>query len=51
MFDDPNWSRIGRIEFTEDAICEGCDKRIHFWIPRDIPLLDQMEAHQAPARH
>jgi hypothetical protein len=43
MFDDPNWSRIGRIEFTEDAICEGCDKRIHFWIPRDIPALDEIE--------
>jgi hypothetical protein len=44
MFDDPNWARIGRIEFTEDAICEGCDKRIHFWIPRDIPRLDQIES-------
>jgi hypothetical protein len=44
MFDDPNWTRIGRIEFTEDGICEGCDKRIHFWIPRDIPALDRMEA-------
>jgi hypothetical protein len=44
MFDDPNWSRIGRIEFTEEAICEGCDKRIHFWIPRDIPRLDQIES-------
>jgi hypothetical protein len=42
-----DWSRIGRIEFTEDAICEGCDKRIHFWIPRDIPQLDQMEAGQS----
>ena len=46
MFDDLNWSKIGRIEFTEDGICEGCDKRIHFWIPRDIPLLDQMESNQ-----
>jgi hypothetical protein len=51
MFDDPNWSKIGRIEFTEDGICEGCDKRIHFWIPRDIPLLDQMEsAHDGSHR-
>ena len=46
MFDDLNWSKIGRIEFTEDGICEGCDKRIHFWIPCDIPLLDQMESNQ-----
>jgi hypothetical protein len=44
MFDDPTWSRIGGIEFTEEAICEGCDKRIHFWIPRDIPRLDQIES-------
>jgi hypothetical protein len=51
MFDDPSWSRIGRIEFTEDGICEGCDKRIHFWIPRDIPLLDQMESEQDAASH
>ena len=44
MFDDPNWSRIGRIEFTEEGLCEGCDKRIHFWIPRDIPQLAEVEA-------
>jgi hypothetical protein len=44
MFEDPNWSRIGRIEFSEDAICEGCDKRIHFWIPRDIPRLNHIES-------
>lgn len=44
MFDDPDWSRIGQIDFTDDAICEGCDKRIHFWIPRDIPRLNELEA-------
>ena len=44
MFDDPSWSRIGRIEFTEEGLCEGCDKRIHFWIPRDIPQLAEVEA-------
>jgi hypothetical protein len=46
MFDDADWSRIGQIDFTEDAICEGCDKRIHFWIPRDIPRLDELEAQR-----
>ena len=44
MFDDPDYTRIGRIEFTEDAVCEGCDKRIHFWIPRDIAQLRQLES-------
>jgi hypothetical protein len=44
MFNETDWSRIGQIDFTEDAICEGCDKRIHFWIPRDIPRLDELEA-------
>jgi hypothetical protein len=36
-FDEPNWSRIGEMVFTEDAVSEGGDKRLHFWIPRDIP--------------
>lgn len=36
-FDDKDWMRLGVMEFTEDAISEGGDKRIHFWIPRDIP--------------
>lgn len=46
MFDDANWSKIGRIEFTDDGICASCNKRIHFWIPRDIPALDRIESQQ-----
>ncbi|HYH69425.1 MAG TPA: hypothetical protein VD866_32320, partial [Urbifossiella sp.] len=36
-FADPDWSRIGTITLTEDAVTEGGDKRIHFWIPADVP--------------
>jgi hypothetical protein len=36
-FDQPGWTRLGVMELTEDAVSEGGDKRIHFWIPRDIP--------------
>jgi hypothetical protein len=36
-WDDAEWSRIGSIEFDDYAIAEGGDKRIHFWIPRDVP--------------
>lgn len=36
-FDEQDWQRLGVIEFTEDTISEGSDKRIHFWIPKDIP--------------
>ena len=36
-FDDVAWKRLGSLIFTEDAISEGGDKRLHFWIPRDIP--------------
>ncbi len=36
-FDESEWKRIGTIELTEDAISEGGDKQLHFWIPRDIP--------------
>jgi hypothetical protein len=36
-FDEENWTRLGVLEFTEDVISEGSDKRLHFWIPRDIP--------------
>lgn len=35
-FDEEQWTRLGVLEFTEDAISEGGDKRLHFWIPRDI---------------
>lgn len=36
-FEENTWTKLGVIEFNKDGICEGCDKRIHFWIPRDIP--------------
>ena len=36
-FYDPAWTRIGSIELTDDAVAEGGDKRLHFWIPRDVP--------------
>ncbi len=36
-FADTTWRRIGTIEFTEDVISEGGDKRLHFWIPQDVP--------------
>jgi hypothetical protein len=36
-FGDRDWRRIGSIEFDDYAIAEGGDKRIHFWIPRDVP--------------
>src|SRR5262249_2397405 len=35
------WTRLGSMTFTEDAIAEGGDKRLNFWIPRDIPNLQQ----------
>jgi hypothetical protein len=36
-FTDENWIPLGTIEFTEDVISEGGDKRLHFWIPQDLP--------------
>ncbi|MEM7534105.1 MAG: hypothetical protein AAF639_18125 [Chloroflexota bacterium] len=36
--DQKAWRRIGQLEFTDYAISEGSDKRIHFWIPSDKPL-------------
>jgi hypothetical protein len=36
-FEDTDWKRIGTCEFDEYAISEGGDKRLHFWIPRDVP--------------
>jgi len=36
-FDEPAWTRLGSLIFTEDVVSEGSDKRLHFWIPRDIP--------------
>ena len=36
-FEEENWTRLGVLEFKEDVISEGSDKRLHFWIPRDVP--------------
>jgi hypothetical protein len=36
-FSETKWTRLGTIEFTEDVISEGGDKRLHFWIPQDLP--------------
>lgn len=38
-FGEPAWTRIGEMELTDYAIAEGGDRRLHFWIPRDIPSL------------
>ncbi len=36
-FAESGSTRLGTIEFSEYAINEGGDKRIQFWIPRDVP--------------
>lgn len=36
-FADERWTRLGFIELTEDVISEGGDKRLHFWVPADVP--------------
>jgi len=36
-FDETEWTRLGSLILTEDTISVGSDKRLHFWIPRDIP--------------
>jgi hypothetical protein len=36
-FDEAAWTQLGVLEFTEDAVSEGGDKRLHFWIPLDQP--------------
>jgi hypothetical protein len=36
-FEDADWKRIGTMVFDDYAIAEGGDKRLHFWIPRDVP--------------
>ena len=41
MFDEPDYQRIGSLTFTEDAVSEGSDKQLHFWIPRDLPNVPQ----------
>ena len=34
---DERWTRLGTVTFTEDVVSEGGDKRLHFWIPADLP--------------
>lgn len=36
-FEETDWTTLGELEFTEDAVSEGGDTRLHFWIPRDVP--------------
>jgi hypothetical protein len=36
-FADQRWTPLGTITFTEDVVSEGGDKRLHFWIPSDVP--------------
>jgi hypothetical protein len=36
-FSEENWTCLGAITFTDDVVSEGGDKRLHFWIPRDVP--------------
>jgi len=36
-FDESAWTRIGEMELTDYSISEGGDRRLHFWIPRDVP--------------
>jgi len=48
-FEETDWTTLGELEFTEDAVSEGGDTRLHFWIPRDIPSLPhrfQPESHR-----
>jgi hypothetical protein len=35
-FEEPGWTTIGEMEFTEDSVSIGGDTRLHFWIPRDV---------------
>jgi hypothetical protein len=36
-FAEEGWTQLGTMTFTEDVVSEGGDKRLHFWIPRDVP--------------
>ncbi len=36
-FADERWTPLGTITFTEGVVSEGGDKRLHFWIPADLP--------------
>jgi hypothetical protein len=50
-FDEREWSRLGAIVLTEDVVSEGSDKRLHFWIPRDIPNLPKTPSASLPAQY
>jgi len=38
-FAETVWTRLGSMTFSDDTVSEGSDKRLHFWIPRDLPNL------------
>ncbi|MFP3939394.1 MAG: hypothetical protein ACLF0P_03725 [Thermoanaerobaculia bacterium] len=48
-FDEEAWTRLGVLELTEYAISEGSDKRLHFWIPRDLPNPPKPEGFRSAA--
>jgi len=49
-FADTAWQRLGSLTLSEDTVSEGSDKRLHFWIPRDIPNLPQTGVKPAPGK-
>lgn len=36
-FGESAWNPLGTITFDDDVTSESGDKRLHFWIPRDVP--------------
>ena len=36
-FGESIWNRLGTLTFDDDVTSESGDKRLHFWIPRDVP--------------
>lgn len=40
-FSDEQWQTIGTLTFSDDVVSQTSDKRLHFWIPRDIPDQDR----------
>lgn len=49
-FNERAWKQLGTLTFTSDVVSESSDKRLHFWIPRDIPA-GQIPGHMAiPAK-
>jgi hypothetical protein len=47
-FDEQGWTQLGIMELTADVASLAGDKRLHFWIPKNIANLDQV-AVAAPA--